>query len=34
MFTSLNQTNKQLFKDMIKEIRPNYGPWFEVMQLH
>jgi hypothetical protein len=33
MFTSLNQANKQLIKDMIQEKRPDHGPWLEVTQL-
>jgi hypothetical protein len=32
-FTSLNQANKQLLKDMIKEVNPEHGPWFELTQL-
>jgi hypothetical protein len=32
-FTSLNQANKQLLKDMIKEVNPNHGPWCELTQL-
>jgi hypothetical protein len=32
-FTSLNQANKQLIKDMIHKIRPDHGPWLEVTQL-
>jgi hypothetical protein len=32
-FTSLNQANKQLIKDMIHEIRPDHGPWLEMTQL-
>jgi len=29
----LIKPKKQFIKDMIKEIRPNHGPWFEVTQL-